>query len=247
MAVLSFNAGHSPWDEEPPANCLPAGYPTPSTEREYYKAMLVCMDHEIGEVIDELDATGELEDTTVIFLGDNGTAEAVGSSGNYPVGHWKGTVYEGGVCVPLIVADGYTLAHGVPDAREGVFRVEDTGRSVAYPVHTQDLFNTVLDLAGYDTVSDGDVDSVSLVPYLAETATGWLRTSVTTDSFDDTKCLRAARDETYKLVRTLAGGDEFFDLDADPTEEAPLDTSALSGEEQAAHDALVAALPSSCP
>ncbi|MCC6819155.1 MAG: hypothetical protein IT579_00345, partial [Verrucomicrobia subdivision 3 bacterium] len=55
-----------------------------------------------------------LDKTTIIFMGDNGTDKAITdhfTSANFPgygtVNHAKASVYEGGVKVPLIVADGF--------------------------------------------------------------------------------------------------------------------------------------------
>ncbi len=50
---------------------------------EVYAAMVDRMDHGVGQIVDALKQTGELDDTLIVFLGDNGAcAEKMGRQGN---------------------------------------------------------------------------------------------------------------------------------------------------------------------
>jgi len=64
-----------------------------------YLAAIEAMDYEIGRLLDNLDEA-TLANTTIIFVGDNGTPSSVIQS--FPEDHAKATLYEGGIRVPMI-------------------------------------------------------------------------------------------------------------------------------------------------
>ncbi|TFV94369.1 arylsulfatase [Algoriphagus kandeliae] len=67
------------------------------------KDAIVEMDAYVGEIMDALEKSGELENTLVIFTSDNGANEDVfPDSGYHPWRGGKGTTWEGGVRVPGI-------------------------------------------------------------------------------------------------------------------------------------------------
>jgi N-sulfoglucosamine sulfohydrolase len=75
---------------------LPPDWPDTPAFREHYALFLGLvsrMDHDVGRVLDILDQRGLSENTLVVFAGDNGAAVFRG----------KGTLYENGIRVPLIV------------------------------------------------------------------------------------------------------------------------------------------------
>src|SRR5262249_8385783 len=122
-------------------------YPTGNDPRPYFKATVEALDTEIGRLLAGI-AAPERARTTVLFLGDNGTDSCVQQP---PFWNAKGTLYEGGIHVPLI-ASGYA----VPARAE-----------CASPVNACAVFATVAELAGVDlraTVPGLTLDSVSLVP-----------------------------------------------------------------------------------
>ena len=100
FAWTAFNAPHDPWHEPPaalhPKTPLP---PTGATDRAKFEAMVEAMDTEIGRLLRNV----SLADTTVIFIGDNGTIGSV-IAAPYPRTKGKATMYEGGVRVPLLIA-----------------------------------------------------------------------------------------------------------------------------------------------
>jgi arylsulfatase A-like enzyme len=61
--------------------------------------MVEALDSEIGRLLRSVDVAT----TTVIFVGDNGTSSGV-IARPYPRAKAKGTVYEGGVRAPLLIA-----------------------------------------------------------------------------------------------------------------------------------------------
>jgi arylsulfatase len=121
-----------------------------------YAAQITCMDEGIGRIIKKLEETGQLENTLVLFLSDNG-GEAThvkpvkGASArpgdrynwtsygqewatvsNTPYRKYKMYVHEGGIRTPLIVHYPMLLPKG---------RVEEQ------PAHIMDIFPTLMQLA----------------------------------------------------------------------------------------------------
>lgn len=43
---------------------------------EAYAGMVECLDHNVGKVVDYLESTGELENTYIMFMSDNGAEGA---------------------------------------------------------------------------------------------------------------------------------------------------------------------------
>jgi arylsulfatase A-like enzyme len=214
---VSFNAAHTPL-HVPPAELCPGrgctsfcgGVPVGPVART--KAMLEALDTELGRLLDELALVAP--DAFVVFMGDNGTARQAVEAPFDPM-RAKGTLYEGGVNVPLIVR-GPGVAVGECSAL----------------VAAVDLFATFAELAGQASPAE---DSVSLVPYLADPDLSSLRTTVYAEAFEPngpgpwTTHVRAVRDARYKLIRDAAAPDELYDLALDPFETADLVPTLVPG------------------
>jgi len=225
---VSFNAPHLPYDLPPSHLCPPGGTCAfqfcqggNATDPEMANSILEALDTEFGRMVAAIRAVDP--ETVFVVVSDNGTAEvaALGAVGDcYDPSRSKGTVYEGGIRVPLIVAGGNVVP----------------GECTAL-VSTVDLFGTIADLAASPWASE---DSISLAPYLAGDMTP-LRSTVYAEEFspnfispavdgqppfEPTVHTRALRNERYKLIRftTATGAQEelFFDLQADPCEQVNL-------------------------
>lgn len=228
LLYVSFTAPHSPWHEPPASLCPPFGcppsacapLPPDAPPSEFAKAMTMAMDTEIGRLLEALDAVDP--DAYVFFLGDNGTP---GEAKEHPFDprNSKGTLYEGGIHVPLIVR-GPGVANAECDAL----------------VSITDLFATIAELAGVP--SDAE-DSMSMAPYFADPELD-LRDTVYSEYCRDVQegstsleCDYAIRERRYKLKRSADGVTEFFDLVSDPLETTNL-LPQLTVEEQAILDHL---------
>lgn len=97
----------------------------------YFLAMVESVDYEVGRLLDSLDDEA-LENIVVILMGDNGTSRKV-IQAPFTSNRSKGTLFEGGVRVPLIVA-GAEVAH--QNSRSDVL------------VTSTDIFATVMELSG---------------------------------------------------------------------------------------------------
>jgi arylsulfatase A len=112
-----------------------------------YAAMIDSLDQSVGRIRDTLSELGLADDTIIIFTSDNGGR--VPTTSNAPLRVGKGSAYEGGVRVPLIVYwPGVTQAGSQSDS----------------PTITMDLFPTILEMTGQKVDRDAVCDGVSLVP-----------------------------------------------------------------------------------
>jgi arylsulfatase A-like enzyme len=108
--------------------------------------MVQVLDFELGRLFRRV----HWDDTTVIFLGDNGSP-ATAKTPPFTNG-FKGELYQGGVSVPMIVRGPATSA----------------GDEVHELVQVSDLFATAAQLAGADIPATiGGLDSVSFAPLLS--------------------------------------------------------------------------------
>lgn len=238
MATVAFNAPHDPWDDWPPDGCAYKDRTLASateSSRAKYRSMLECLDRSVGDLLAGI-PTDVLEQTTIIFMGDNGTPMDTTATppepmsehftekdkdGNYRV---KDSPYEGGVNVPLIIADGYTYLHHGQESSwtKGRGRVVSPGRFETSLVQTLDIFATCREI-GRATVSAG-VDSVSMVPYLSSASASSQRDYIFAESRNDFgptdtwTCKDAGwdvaiRDHQYKLiVKNYGSNDERYEL-----------------------------------
>ncbi len=183
----------------------------------YFFAQIEAMDTLIGDLLQSMPQE-TIDNTYIIFVGDNGTAMWDQPPAPRDPRRVKMTVYEGGVAVPLFIAG--------PKVESGQVR-----RPLA---HAVDLFATIIELAGgtvADAVPDNRVvDSVSMTPYLTgvdiESKRDWVITEITFSLVP----ARAIRNERYKLIlqRDL---EEFYDLENDPNELNLLNLASLSETE----------------
>ncbi len=209
LLVASYNAPHDPLDL-PDAACTysytDGDFPTEDIGK--YQALAECLDIQIGELLAGLD---DLDDTLIIFLGDNGTWRDY-AEGPFDDGRGKATVFESGVRVPLIVTDGRAWQAAQPDFvsttdwQRSPTWVNDPGREIADPVSVADIFATVADVA--DTDGSSGTDSVSLVPFMKDVP-GIIRDQVYTEMFNSELTGAAAlRSGAMKIkVDVIADGD----------------------------------------
>lgn len=102
-----------------------------------YASMIESMDAALGRILDHLQGLGILDETIVVFASDNGGLSAHARGGephvhNAPLRSGKGSAYEGGVRVPLVVS--------------GADHPRFAGQRTSTPVSVIDLFPTLLDL-----------------------------------------------------------------------------------------------------
>ena len=240
---LAFNAGHTPFHLPPSGMYTDTSLSGTTADisdnpSDYYRAMLEAMDAEIGRLLDDMPA-GTLDNTVIIYVGDNGTEGEV-NEGAFPSTRAKGTLYEGGVHVPLIVAG--------PG-------ITSPGRRVGAMVNTVDIFSTVLDLAGVDITSvvptGTTIDAVSMVTYLEGVHAPRLRKWQLSEASGPRSDISAdggqvISDGHYKLLRMTLGGEQLYERRSDPHDLTNLLDGTLSTA-AAAHYHTLSALLDSMP
>ncbi|MBI1367866.1 MAG: sulfatase-like hydrolase/transferase [Planctomycetes bacterium] len=134
------------------------GYLPNRTPRAAYAAMITRMDRDFGRIMDLLKELNLDDDTIVIFTSDNGpTYNRLGGSDSEffesadGFKGLKGSLYEGGIRVPMIARwPGHIPAGKVSDRISGF----------------EDWLPTFMELAGAADKVPGNVDGISLIPTL---------------------------------------------------------------------------------
>ncbi|MFC4992310.1 sulfatase-like hydrolase/transferase [Rubritalea tangerina] len=160
-----FYATHGPLQGRPDlvakynakASLTPPSHDTKSS----FAALTESMDQAVGRIIDFLDdpnrdgdnADSIASNTVIFFTADNGGSNP--ETSNYPLRGAKGMHFEGGIRVPLIVAQ----PGNIPAAK--------VSNSL---VHTVDFYPTILDFAGatYPDASTHPLDGESLYNHLLD-------------------------------------------------------------------------------
>lgn len=200
------------------------------------------MDLSIGRIVAALKAAGVYDNTLIAFTSDNGAwtnpsnglnderaTKGVGpydGGNNSPFYEGKGSTYEGGFRVPMILS----LPSAIPP-----------GQIIRSPVTAMDFFPTFLSFAGVDVPTDRVYDGVSLEKLLLSSK----EVSADSTELDPHECiflwrekdLYAIRCGQYKAHFITRSGFDFSDLGVvqdppllynvewDPGEAIPLNTS----------------------
>jgi arylsulfatase A-like enzyme len=185
--------------------------------------MLIEIDAILDQIIGTLDSRDLLDDTLIIFTSDNGGmfVHKEHNSGHFVSGGFrgdKGTIYEGGHRVPLIIKWG-RQSFGTSSL--------PPGSTIDAFVGVHDLYATLADLTGTRLAAGEGLDSLSLLPILmGEQSAGPRRAMVhEADAPEDfnpdgiTGRHFAYRSGKYKLIFDSTEEPlELYDLDADPAE-----------------------------
>ncbi len=185
---------------------LPEGQPRPhrgptdETIKNMMRA-LVAVDEGLGVVLDALQETRQLENTFIVFAGDNGYFW-----GEHGLGD-KRRAYEEGIRIPMLVR------------YPKLVRAGSTPPEMALNV---DLAPTVMELAGVKATVP--MHGRSLLPVLQGRNEKW-RDSILTEYFVDppypqTQKWQSIRTSRWKWIHypELQNADELYDLKADPAE-----------------------------
>ncbi len=115
--------------------------PTDEHFHPVYASMIEAMDENVGRILGSIDELGLTENTLIVFTSDNGGIRGI--SWQDPLRAGKGSYYEGGIRVPLIIRWPSRIDVGVTDE----------------PVTNLDFFPTfmnILDVEYADKLLDGD-------------------------------------------------------------------------------------------
>ena len=204
------------------------GYLPHPRPRAAYAAMIFDLDRYVGKILDALDRHGLTDKTLVIFTSDNGATHAGNKEPDFHIGGadplffqssaelrgFKGSIYEGGIRVPMIARFPGVIPAG---------RVDTT------PCYFADWFPTLCEVAKIpkqDLPQNNRLDGVSLWPTLTGTQQLGDRPPMVW-VFPEYSGQVAVRWGDYKLLRRkLATKNpsnwELYDLSKDPMESVDL-------------------------
>ncbi len=221
---LAYTAPHTPFHLPPAEMHQQGSLPDDEASIEanpmpYFMAMMESMDYELGRIQDSLPQS-TWENTVVIFLGDNGSHRNVIQS-PFVQNKAKGTLYQGGVHVPMIVSGPLVHRFGAHDENL---------------ISTADLFSTIAEMTGLSLPQYED--SFSFLPLLSEEGEGARKYNYSEISDPDNGGF-TIRDEQYKYVQFDNGTFRFYDLFNDPYESSNIQVPQLSVSESEARENLI--------
>lgn len=161
-----------------------------------YLASISYIDHEVGRLLDALDASPMADNTIVVLWSDHGFH--IGEKDNWE----KFALWDQTTRVPCFIH-----APGV----------SADGARTRTPVSLVDLYPTLCELAGLPIPEQ--CDGESLVPILKNPGGNHGRYAISSYQFqgEDTPS-HAVIEERYRLIRNGDGFEELYDLDEDPNE-----------------------------
>lgn len=155
-----------------------------------YYAMVSSFDLDVGRILDELERTGAIKNTIIIFASDNGL-----SLSDHGLIH-KSSLYEHDIKLPLIVC-----GPGIPEGKH----------SDAF-VYLSDMFPTLCQMIGVPIPET--VQTQSYLPSVLDPGKAARKTMY----FAYTEEMRAFREDQYKVILYSNHRVQLFDLKADPFE-----------------------------
>ena len=203
-------APHNPL-HVPPANMFSIS--GTNTDLRQFVAMIESLDFELNRLLKSL-SPAERDNTVVIFIGDNGTP--LNLLRDYPNRHGKGSLYQGGIRVPFIVAG------------KGISR---KGERESALVHLLDIYATILEIAGVN-LPGGIYNSLSF-KHLLTGETGAKRNY----NYSEIEGVLGGsgytiRDQQYKLIKLDNDVEEMYDLITDSLEFNNLLLEPLTADQQ---------------
>jgi N-acetylglucosamine-6-sulfatase len=156
---------------------------------------LLAVDDAVGDVVDALSETGELDNTLIVFTSDNGYMH-----GEHRIPSEKVVVYEPSIRVPLVMR-----GPGIP-----------AGLHLRQPVANIDLAPTFVEIA--NATPGRTMDGRSLLPLFKDPGIQWGRDLLVEagDNMGLSVPFKAIRTPRYLYAEYPDGEREFYDLVRDP-------------------------------
>jgi arylsulfatase A-like enzyme len=202
---LAFNAPHAPhmvtakyYDRFPQIR---------DHQERVYAAMIAALDANVGKVLDAVRASGQADQTLIVFASDNGCAAYFpGLCSCWPLRGGKLSYYEGGIRVPFMMSWPGHIPRGSAYDRM---------------VSLLDVVPTAVAAAGGALPPDRPYDGVDLMPYLTGRKAGHPHAMLAWRALP----LEAIREGDWKLWESSGGGGDrygkyglLFDLKSDLNE-----------------------------
>jgi arylsulfatase A-like enzyme len=201
MLSLHFSAPHWPWvgpNDVRRARDLTTIFDNDGGNAAVYGEMVKSLDANVGRVLAKLEATGQAENTIVIFTSDNGGERF---SYNWPFLGKKGELLEGGIRVPGIVRWPAAIKAG------------QTSEQV---VTSMDWLPTLMAASGIEQTTD--FDGENMLPFLLDSDKTRERELFWRFKANDQVAVRSGR---WKYLK-LKDSEYLFDIVTDEREQANL-------------------------
>ena len=202
---VPFGAVHTPlmFDQNPGNASIPLnGTGDKVVDRKMLVNMIEGLDRAVGTIMEKLKTGGLDKNTLVFFLSDNGGPEATGVYNNGILRGYKGTLFEGGIRVPMAVY----WPGKIP-----------AGQVYSHPVLATDMFATSVELAGGALAADREYDSKNLMPVLSGKMSEPLHAGES--FFWNALGMQAVRKGDWKLVMRNLNVIGLYNISADPAEQ----------------------------
>ncbi|MBT3667166.1 MAG: sulfatase-like hydrolase/transferase [Opitutae bacterium] len=156
-AYMSHYAVHAPYEVD---GRFKDNYPQLKGHALAFATLVEGMDKSLGDLLAHLEKIGQAENTLIIFFSDNGSTFHT----NSPYRDKKGSKYEGGLRVPLIVS------WAKPDSSNRLQnKISVSSNTLCHEVVTcVDMVPTLLSIAGVQPVEDMILDGVDVSLLLSE-------------------------------------------------------------------------------
>lgn len=190
-----------------------------------YLANLVCLDDNIGKVLDALEATGKLDNTLIFFISDNGGSQNTYADNGHLNGH-KYILREGGIRTV------FTMSW--PGKIEG-------DKVIDIPVAHMDILLTCLSAAASRVIDTLNIDGKSLLPVVNH-STGQHHDALFWDTGNewvvrkgDWKLHIVKKDNHFRTIH-LDAGTYLYNLKDDPGEQNNLAKSHADKLQELRHE-----------
>lgn len=216
---LAHHAIHTPLEAKPDDVRYFQAKRRPGLKHQHpvHAAMTKSLDESVGRILAHLSSRGLDQNTVVIFTSDNGgligvrdyQGEQIPVTDNTPLRSGKGSLYEGGIRVPLVVRwPGVTPA----------------GVACDEPVVSMDLYETLRSALAPEVKEGQAVDGLDLAPVLKDPAGKLARSALYfhyPHYYETTTPVSAVRSGDWKLLEYLEDGRaELFNLRDDESEQS---------------------------
>ena len=199
---LAYNAPHVPFQAP---DAYYDQFPHIKDEnRRVYLAMIKALDDAIGDLMQHLEASGQLENTLIFFLSDNGGASYTQATDNAPLKGGKLTLFEGGVNVPFLMQ---WKNHITPR------------QHFAHPISALDIYSTCVAAAQVNLNIYQSIEGENLMNYI----NGNMNESTHEAYFWRIDHVRAVRFGKWKMILSIRDNWlELYNLENDKSERIDL-------------------------
>jgi len=214
MLTLFYYSAHDPFQgRKDLVEKIQTDHPNTKGWKAVFAAMIAAIDESVGRIRTAIKKKGLGDNTVIFFVGDQG--------GKIPNGPLRGSkrggqaLYEGGARIPLGVC------------WPGVAKPASTS---AQPVSTNDIFPTMLTMAGGKPAEYPKLDGKNLVPLLKGAASIDRKHVIMYRSYESQYA--AVRSGKWKLIAYRTGKCELYNLVDDLSEKNDLSASEVDKAEE---------------